>query len=82
MPHCWPPRPERTPAPTASSSSASTQDVQPPASRVRISEVRIYWADSQGAELGANVYNRIGSTSCTMPDDTTVTVPYTLDAEQ
>jgi TadE-like protein len=54
------------------------EDVQPPASRVRISEVRIYWADSQGSELAAQVYARSGSTTCTMPDSSVVTVPYTL----
>ncbi len=35
-------------------------DVQLPASRIRISQVRIYWADDQGAELAANVYSRTG----------------------
>jgi Flp pilus assembly protein TadG len=53
-------------------------DVQPPASRVRISQVRIYWANSQGTELAANVYSRTGSLTCTQPDSSTITVPYTL----
>ncbi len=60
--------------------SSIDADVQLPASRVRISMVRIYWADSQGAELGANVYARTGSSNCTMPDNSTVTVPYTLQS--
>jgi hypothetical protein len=34
------------------------EDVQPPASRVRISTVRIYWADSQGNEIDSQVYQR------------------------
>ncbi len=55
-------------------------DVQLPASRVRISQVRIFWADEQGAELAANVYSRTGATICTMPDLTTVSVPYTLQS--
>jgi len=55
-------------------------DVQLPASRIRISEVRIYWADDQGAELGANVYSRTGATTCTMPDLSTISVPYTLQS--
>jgi hypothetical protein len=58
--------------------SSIDDDVQLPASRVRISQVRIYWADSQGAELGAQVYARTGSTNCTQPDGTTIAVPYTL----
>jgi hypothetical protein len=58
--------------------SSIDADVQPPASRVRISQVRIYWADSQGAELAVNVYARTGATTCTQPDSTTITVPYTL----
>jgi Flp pilus assembly protein TadG len=55
-------------------------DVQPPASRVRIATVRIYWADSQGNELAANVYTRTGSFNCTMPNNAVVTVPYTLQS--
>jgi hypothetical protein len=54
-------------------------DVQPPASRVRISQVRIYWADSQGNELAAQVYVRDGGPlTCIQPDNSTITVPYTL----
>jgi Flp pilus assembly protein TadG len=60
--------------------SSIDEDVQPPASRVRISQVRIYWADSQGTELGANVYARTGTTTCTLPDSTTIVVPYTLQS--
>ncbi len=47
-------------------------------SRAEIEEVRIFWADSSGVELAANVYQRGGiGTSCTFADGTTVSVPYT-----
>jgi hypothetical protein len=58
------------------------EDVQLPASRVRISEVRIFWADSQGNEVldsglpEINSYTRTGTTTCTQPDNSTITVPY------
>lgn len=55
------------------------EDVQPPASRVRIAEVRIYWADSQGAELDAQVYRRNSGAplNCNVPG-LPATLPYTL----
>ena len=54
-----------------------------PASRSRISKVEIYKADKNGKQIGsfANVYNRTGSTTCTLsvgPPAVTVTVPYTI----
>lgn len=56
-------------------------DVTPPASTARIDEVRIYWATDTGALMPGNpvnVYRRSGSTSCTLIDGTTITVPYAL----
>jgi hypothetical protein len=54
-------------------------DVGVPASPSRIGTVSIYWANPDGSVKGtnSNVYTRGGSTSCTYPDGTTVTVPYT-----
>jgi len=55
------------------------QDVSAPAADNRIQEVDIYRADQNGAVYGGqqNTYTRTGSTSCTMPDGSTLTVPYT-----
>jgi Flp pilus assembly protein TadG len=56
-------------------------DVMEPANRARISQVRIYWADTNGNPKPGNIhnqYNRGGSTTCTYPDGSTITVPYTL----
>lgn len=55
-------------------------DVVSPASALRVQEIVIYWSDRNGAQIGTNqnVYTRGGSTSCTYPDGTTITVPYTL----
>lgn len=46
--------------------------------KAEIQQVRIFWADANGAELAANVYTRGGSTTCTYSSGTTVSVPYTL----
>jgi Flp pilus assembly protein TadG len=44
-----------------------------------IQQVRIFWADSNGTELAANVYSEGGiGTTCTFSDGTTATVPYTV----
>ncbi len=56
-------------------------DVTAPASTSRINEVRIYWATDTGALMPGNpvnVYRRGGSTSCTLTNGSTVTVPYAL----
>ena len=53
-------------------------DITPPASVTRIQQVRVYWANANGVEQAANVYSRTGSKSCTFPDGSTVTVPYSL----
>lgn len=55
------------------------KDVTAPADRTRITQVTIYRSDQNGAVIGGqqNVYTRGGSTVCTMPDGTTLSVPYT-----
>ncbi len=55
-------------------------DVSAPANPARITQVVIYRSDQNGAVIGGqqNVYLRTGSTTCTMSDLTTVTVPYTI----
>jgi Flp pilus assembly protein TadG len=55
-------------------------DVVSPATALRLQQVAIYWSDRNGDQIGSsqNVYTRTGSTSCTYPDGTTITVPYTL----
>ncbi len=52
-------------------------DVSVPAKASQIQQVRIFWADANGAEKAANVYSRTASTTCTFPDGSTITVPYT-----
>src|SRR2546429_1136976 len=55
-------------------------DVVSPSTALRIQGVTIYWSDRNGDQIGSNqnAYTRTGSTSCTYPDGTTITVPYTL----
>ena len=55
-------------------------DVVSPSTSLRIQEVTIYWSDRNGDQIGSNqnVYTRTGSTSCSYPDGSTITVPYTL----
>ena len=56
-------------------------DVVSPSSTLRILEISIYWSDRNGNQIGTNqnIYTRGGgSTSCTYPDGTTITVPYRL----
>ncbi|MDQ2933972.1 MAG: pilus assembly protein [Chloroflexota bacterium] len=52
-------------------------DVSVPAKAKQIQQVRIFWTDSNGTEKAANVYSRTASTTCTFPDGSTITVPYT-----
>ncbi len=52
------------------------KDLSSPSDRSSIQEVRIFWASPNGIEKAANVYNRSGTTTCTFPDGSTVTVPY------
>ena len=67
------------------------QDVSAPASASNITEVQIYWTNSTGQLLDTNgnvtsgagqavdSYSRTGSTTCTLADGSTRTVPYSLD---
>jgi Flp pilus assembly protein TadG len=48
--------------------------------KAEIEEVRIFWANANGAEIAANVYVRGGPTTCTFSSGTTVTVPYVSTA--
>ena len=56
------------------------QGIGAPSSTARVQKVEIYKADKNGNQIGSsvNVYNRTGSKTCTLPDATTMTVPYTL----
>ena len=55
-------------------------DVVSPAKSIQIQQVVIYWSDRNGDQVGANqnVYSRTGSTTCTYPDGSTITVPYAI----
>jgi Flp pilus assembly protein TadG len=55
------------------------RDVVSPSRAIRIQEVTIYWADRNGGQIGpaANVYDRVGSTTCA-GGGATMTVPYSL----
>ena len=56
------------------------QGIGAPSSKSRITKVEIYQAGKPGNPIGGkvNTYNRTGTTTCTLPDSTTLTVPYTL----
>jgi Flp pilus assembly protein TadG len=57
------------------------QDIDAPSNATRITEVRIYWATDNGGVMPGNPvnrYQRSGSTTCAMPDGTSITVPYSL----
>lgn len=60
--------------------NAVERDIVSPARAIRVTQVAIFWADRNGAQIGgnANVYARGGSTTCTYGDGSTMTVPYTL----
>jgi Flp pilus assembly protein TadG len=47
----------------------------------QILSIRIFWADTSGNELAADVYTEGGSTSCTLGDGSTLSVPYTAGAQ-
>jgi Flp pilus assembly protein TadG len=56
-------------------------DVDAPSRATRIEEVRIYWATDTGGVMPGNpvnTYQRSGSTTCGLPDGTSITVPYSL----
>jgi Flp pilus assembly protein TadG len=56
------------------------QGIGAPASKSRITTVEIYKAGKTGNPIAGkvNTYARTGSMTCTLPDSTTLTVPYTL----
>jgi Flp pilus assembly protein TadG len=56
------------------------QGVGAPSSTSRITRVEIYQAGKTGNALAGktNTYDRTGTMTCTLPDSTTMTVPYTL----
>lgn len=51
-----------------------------PTSPARVERAVIYWSDANGVQMGSNEnrWERIGSTTCTYGDGSTITVPYTL----
>ena len=53
-----------------------------PSNRTRVTEVRIYKANKNGLPSGSQVqvWTRTGSKTCTLPDNSTLTVPYTLSS--
>lgn len=56
------------------------RDIVPPASVLRLTQVKVYWSDQNGDEIGSshNLYTRSGSMTCDYGDGTSITVPYTL----
>ena len=54
------------------------RDVASPADKARITQVSIYRADQNGRVLGGqqNLYVRAGTTTCVLPDGSSLTVPY------
>jgi Flp pilus assembly protein TadG len=56
------------------------RDLVAPASAIKVNQVKVYWADQNGDEIGSNhnLYTRGGTTTCDYGDGTSVTVPYTL----
>lgn len=55
-------------------------DIVSPAVALRVQEVDVYWSDRNGNQIGSNqnAYTRGGSRTCTYPDGSSITVPYTL----
>ncbi len=58
-------------------------DMTAPVDPSRITEVVIYRSDQNGAVVGGqqNVYTRTSSTTCTLPDGTGLTVPYSASSK-
>lgn len=58
------------------------KDVSAPADSSRITQVVIYRSDQNGAVVGGeqNVYSNGGTTTCTMSDGTTLSVPFKQDS--
>jgi Flp pilus assembly protein TadG len=61
--------------------NAVEQSVQTPSSSTQITQVAIFRATRTGAMSGnVTTYERTGSTSCTLPGNVTVDVPYQINA--
>jgi hypothetical protein len=56
------------------------RDLVAPANATRVTQVKVYWSDQNGDEVGTNhnLYARTGSLTCDYGDGTSITVPYTL----
>ena len=56
------------------------RDLVAPASAIKVNQVKIFWSDQNGDEIGSNhnLYTRGGTFTCDYGDGTSVTVPYTL----
>ena len=56
------------------------RDIVTPARTTQVTQVKVYWSDQNGAEIGTNhnLYTRSGSLTCDYGDGTSITVPYTL----
>jgi len=55
-------------------------DIVAPARAFRLTQVKVYWSDQNGNEIGSNhnLYTRSGSMTCDYGDGSSITVPYTL----
>jgi Flp pilus assembly protein TadG len=56
------------------------RDLAAPTNATRVTQVKVFWSDQNGNEIGSNhnLYNRSGSLTCDYGDGTSITVPYTL----
>jgi Flp pilus assembly protein TadG len=56
------------------------RDLVAPASAIKVTQIKVYWSDQNGDEIGSthNLYSRSGSMTCDYGDGTSITVPYTL----
>jgi hypothetical protein len=60
---------------------AVESDMGAPADKRQVQTVEVYEATANGAQVGsATVWTRSGSTTCTLPDGTSIAVPYTRTA--
>ena len=56
------------------------RDLVAPASAIKVTQIKVFWSDQNGDEIGSNhnLYTRTGSTTCDYGDGTSITVPYSL----
>jgi hypothetical protein len=56
------------------------RDIVAPARTAQVAQVKVYWSDQNGDEIGTNhnLYTRTGSLTCDYGDGTSIAVPYTL----